>query len=71
MFLAKLSNDLDISWIRQVGTGVDDRGHDVTVAPGAVYLGGMTDGTLSGASSVGGRDAAGVRYDLLGNLVGW
>lgn len=70
-FLAKVGPDGTLLWLRQFGTTGSDYARGVAVdATGNVFVAGDTNGTLEGASYLGGdSDAYVAKYDASGDLV--
>jgi hypothetical protein len=63
------SNQLNLAWIRQLGTAGDDFSYSVaTDSAGNVYITGYTDGSLGGTNA-GGADAWLAKFDTLGNRI--
>ena len=68
--LRRYDGDGSVVRVQRFGTGADDGANAVAVADrGNVYVGGVTSGSLSGQSNVGGRDAYLRKYDADGNEV--
>lgn len=53
----------------QVGTGSFDEAFAIRFASDAIYVAGITSGTLSGQTSAGGSDAFLAKFDLAGRLM--
>ncbi len=66
-FVRKYDVSGDELWTRQFGSADHDQVKGVAADATGVYLAGLTDGTLSGQTSSGGRDAFARRYDANGN----
>ena len=67
MFLARLDGDGRQVWLRQVGSAGEDKGMAIAISGGAVYVAGMTAGSLG--TSAGGIDGFVARYSSSGEPV--
>lgn len=68
-YLRKYDADGTLLWARQFGTSSQETGTGVTVDPaGAVYIAGMTQGSLEGASA-GAADGYVRKYDASGGML--
>ncbi len=68
-FARKYDNNGNVVWTRQYGTSSNDVVEGIAVDGGGVYIGGYTEGTLSGQTSAGGADIAVFKLDLDGNTI--
>lgn len=69
VLLLKYDSDGNEVWARQFGTAGIDTGIGVVTDGTDVYIVGYTEGTLSGETSSGGRDAYIRKYDTDGNIL--
>jgi hypothetical protein len=68
-FISKYDASGALLWTKQIGTSSNDTSNSVSVdGSGNVYISGVTDGGLGGASA-GGQDAFLVKYDANGTLL--
>lgn len=68
LFLVKYDALGNKKWTRQLGTAKNDEARAVTVdATGAIYVAGLTYGSLPGATTLGDADMFLIRYDAAGN----
>ena len=67
VFLARLDADGRQVWLRQVGSAGEDKGMAIAISGGAVYVAGMTAGSLG--TSAGGIDGFVARYSSSGEPV--
>ncbi len=63
-FVCKYDADGNQVWALQFGTGADDEATAVSVSASGIYVGGNTNGTLTGCSSQGSTDAFLLRMTL-------
>ena len=68
-YVAKLSLDGVLQWVRQFGSSGDDHAYSLAVGPGHILVGGGAGGPLPGQTYVGSEDAFLRLYDLDGNLL--
>ncbi len=68
LFLAKWNPQLELEWVRLLGTTEMDWGTSVVAAERAVYVGGWTHGGIDGNESLGDRDGFLAKYDFDGDL---
>lgn len=67
VFLRKYDADGNHQWTRQFGTSNSEWGSGVAVAGSAVYVTGVTNGSLPGHSNAGEMDGFVRKYDTAGN----
>ncbi|MCC6294330.1 MAG: hypothetical protein IT164_16895 [Bryobacterales bacterium] len=68
-YVAKLSPDGVLQWVRQFGSTGDDHAYALAVGLGHILVGGGAGGALPGQTHAGNEDAFLRLYDLDGNLL--
>jgi hypothetical protein len=68
-YLQRYDHVGNLMWSRQFGTPGQDEAQGVSLSDGAVFVSGLTGGSLPGATSSGGFDGFVMRLDLEGNRV--
>ncbi|BDP44182.1 hypothetical protein DAETH_41510 (plasmid) [Deinococcus aetherius] len=68
-FVARLTPEGKVVWVKQFGSAADDSARAVTLGPGgSLYVMGITKGTLPGGTSEGGQDTFVARLSESGEL---
>jgi hypothetical protein len=54
---ARFDSELELAWVRQIGTEMEERGRDIAVgSEGNIYVTGVSDGDLLGWPNAGDED---------------
>ena len=61
--------DASLAWLEQFGTEGHEKAYGVVTDAGAVYVTGLTGGTLPGETTLGGTDAFVAKFDTAGSLL--
>jgi hypothetical protein len=57
VFTARFDSELELAWVRQIGTEMEERGRDIAVgSEGNIYVTGVSDGDLLGWPNAGDED---------------